>query len=225
MDGMVFLSSLFGIVIVDLVLAGDNALVIGMAARGLPERLQKKAIFFGTAAAILIRTGLTFIVFWLLKIPLLRLAGGLILLWIAYNLLSEGEREKQEMYNSRSLREAIRTIIVADVVMGLDNVLAIAGVSHGSILLVVLGLLISVPIMIWSSTIIVKLLHRFPQILYLGSGVLAWTAAGMILDEPLLRPYYPPYPWFAWLFQAVLIAGVLFIGWWKRTHPLLGEQS
>ncbi|WP_126426053.1 TerC family protein [Brevibacillus marinus] len=225
MDWLTFLSSLVSIIIVDLVLAGDNALVIGMAARGLPEKLQKKAIIFGTAAAILIRAVLTFVVFWLLKIPLLLLAGGLILVWIAYNLLTEEEGEKQELYNSRSLREAIRTIVIADVVMGLDNVLAIAGVSHGSVVLVVLGLLISVPIMVWSSALIVRLLRRFPQIIYLGAGVLAWTAARMILDEPVLRPYLSPYPWFPWLFQAAVIAGVLLIGWWKRTRPALGEQG
>ncbi|UFJ41949.1 TerC family protein [Brevibacillus humidisoli] len=220
-----FFASLASIIIVDLVLAGDNALVIGMAARSLPDHLQKRAILFGTLAAIVVRALLTLVVFWLLKIPFLLLMGGLILIWIAYNLLTEKNTEKEEAYHTRSLMEAIRTIVVADVVMGLDNVLAIAGVSHGSMLLVVLGLLVSVPIMVWSSTLIVKLLRRYPQISYLGAGVLSWTASGMIADEPRLRPYLAPFPWLIWSFQIAVVVGVLLTGWWQRTHSAIREQG
>lgn len=146
-----FWSALLAIVIIDLVLAGDNAIVIGLSARNLPKNQQKKVIFLGTFGAIGIRSLLTLIVVWLLKIPGLLLIGGILLVWIAYKLLVE---EKQhDVKSAASLCSAVKTIIIADTVMGLDNVLAVAGTAHGDFLLVVLGLLISVPIVVWGSAL------------------------------------------------------------------------
>ncbi|TXK90456.1 YjbE family putative metal transport protein, partial [Parageobacillus sp. SY1] len=143
---MEFLSALLSIIIIDLVLAGDNAIVIGLAARNLPKHQQKKAVIWGTVGAVVIRALSTLFVVWLLKVPGLLLIGGILLVWIAYKLLVEEKGHDVEAVGS--LWEAIRTIIIADALMGLDNVLAVAGAAHGSFLLVILGLLISVPIMV-----------------------------------------------------------------------------
>ncbi len=183
-----FLSALAAIVVIDLVLAGDNAIVIALAARNLPQHLQKRAIVWGAAGAIVVRSAMTLVVVWLLKIPGLMLVGGALLIWIAYRLLApqEGEGESHGPA-ATTFWGAMQTIVIADAVMGLDNVLAVAGAANGSYLLVVLGLLISIPIVIWGSTLILKWVERFPAIVYVGAGVLAWTAAKMMMGEPLVR--------------------------------------
>ena len=182
-----FLSALLAIVVIDLVLAGDNAIVIALAARSLPAALQNKAVMWGTAGAIVVRAAMTLIVVWLLMVPGLRLLGGLALVWIAYKLLvpSQGQGGTHGK-PADNFWSAMKTIVVADALMGLDNVLAVAGAAKGSFLLVVLGLLISIPIVVWGSTLILKWVDRFPVIVYIGAGVLAWTAAQMMLHEPVL---------------------------------------
>lgn len=211
-----FLSALLAIIVIDLVLAGDNAIVIGMAARNLPKEHQRKVIFWGTAGAIVIRALATLAVVWLLRIPGLLLAGGLLLIWIAYKLLTE-EKDHEEVKAASSVAAAIRTIIIADTVMGLDNVLAVAGASHGSFLLVVLGLIISVPIMVWGSTMILKLIDRYPAIIYIGSAVLALTAAKMIVKEPFVaETFLATNPFIKWGFTGLVILGVLLAGKLKK---------
>ncbi len=211
---MDFLSALFAIVIIDLVLAGDNAIVIALAARNLPPELRTRAIVWGTGGAIFVRTLMTLVVVWLLKIPGLLLAGGLLLLWIAYKLLIDSEGGGEHHIDSgANFWGAMKTIVVADAVMGLDNVLAVAGAAHGSFILVVLGLLISIPIMIAGSQIILKYVQKFPVIVYVGSGVLVWTAAKMISHEPLISAYFVALGYFIWLVYAALIGGVLYAGY------------
>ncbi len=178
-----FFSALLAIIIIDLVLAGDNAIVIALVARKLPHHLQRITIIGGTVGAVAVRIAMTIAIVWLLNVPGLLLIGGLLLVWIAYKLLAPVQAEKKhgELSGSRvGLWAAIRTIIVADAVMGMDNVLGVAGAAHGDFLLVVLGLLISVPIMVLGSTLILKWVERYPVIIYIGAGVLAWTAATMI---------------------------------------------
>ena len=186
-----FWSALAAIVVIDLVLAGDNAIVIALAARNLPKEHQRKAILWGTVGAILVRTSLTMGMLWLLKVPGLMIAGGALLLWIAYRLLTgdDGGRD-HDVAPAASFWAAMRTIVIADTVMGLDNVLAVAGAAHGSILLVVVGLLISIPIVVWGSTLILHWLERFPSLLYVGGAVLAWTAVKMITGEPFLEEFF-----------------------------------
>jgi YjbE family integral membrane protein len=185
-----FFSALMAIVVIDLVLAGDNAIVIALAARSLPSDLRRKAILWGTAGAIAVRSAMTLVVVWLLQIPGLRFAGGLALVWIAWKLLApKAEDGKAHAKPADNFWAAMKTIVIADALMGLDNVLAVAGAAHGSFLLVVLGLLISIPIVVWGSTLILKWVDRFPIIVYIGAGVLAWTAAQMMLHEPLLETY------------------------------------
>lgn len=210
-----FISALIVIIVIDLVLAGDNAIVIGLAARNLPKNQQKKVIFWGTFGAIVIRSLLTIFVVKLLEIPGLLLAGGILLVWIAYKLLIE-EKDQTDVKSSSSVFSAIKTIIIADTVMGLDNVLAVAGAAHGSFLLVILGLLVSVPIVIWGSTLILKWIDRFPVIIYIGSGVLAWTAAKMITEEGILKDFFIENPLIDWGLTIVIIVSVLLLGRLKK---------
>jgi YjbE family integral membrane protein len=207
-----FLSGLFAIILLDLVLAGDNAIVIALAARNLPKELQKKAVFWGTFGAVALRVLLTFAVIWLLKLPGLMLAGGLLLLPIAWKLLRHQEHDPN-ITAASGFWSAIRTIVVADALMGLDNVLAIAGAAKGHMGLVVLGLAISVPLVVWGSTLILKLIERFPIIIYIGAAAIAWTAARMIAHDHLLSPWFDTHEWARWVLDVVLVAGVCGLGW------------
>lgn len=174
------------IVIVDILLAGDNAVVIGMAARNLPQELQKKAIFLGTFGAIMLRLVMAFLFVEALNmIPYLHLVGGVLLLWISYSLMVDKE-DTHEIAAKSNLKEAIFTIVIADGVMSIDNVLAVVGTAHGHMMLVMVGMLITVPIIVWGSTIFIKLIERFPVILYAGGSILGWVAGGMIADEKAL---------------------------------------
>jgi YjbE family integral membrane protein len=230
MDPSTFLSALLAIIVIDLVLAGDNAIVIALAARGLPAHLQKRAIVWGAFGAIAVRTLMTVIVVWLLKIPGLLLVGGAMLLWIAYRLLLPEEDSGTSQHPAAvTFWGAMRTIVVADAVMGLDNVLAVAGAAHGSYLLVVLGLLISVPIVVWGSALVLRLVERHPSVVYLGAGVLVWTSVKMMSSEPMLAPWFDAAPLARGLVYAV-IPLVLWAGFVKndrrfesRIHARLAE--
>ena len=160
----------------------------------------------------MIRSLLTLAVVWLLKIPGLLLAGGLFLIWIAYKLLVEDKKQGSNVKAGKSMGDAIKTIIMADAVMGLDNVLAVAGAAHGHFLLVVMGLLVSIPIVVWGSSIIIKWVERYPWLIYFGAGVLDWTAVKMIADEPLLATFFVGNAILKWGLTIVVIAGVLMAG-------------
>jgi len=210
---MEFLSALFAIVIIDLVLAGDNAIVIALAARNLRPDLRTKAVVWGTGGAIFVRTLMTLIVVWLLQIPGLLLVGGLLLIWIAYKLLVDSnEGAEHHIDSGGDFWSAMKTIVIADAVMGLDNVLAVAGAAHGNFVLVVLGLLISIPVMIAGSQIILRYVQRFPIIVYIGAGVLLWTAAKMVSHEPLISEQFVAMGHLIWLYYLVIVGGVLFVG-------------
>jgi YjbE family integral membrane protein len=206
---MDFLSALAAIIVIDLVLAGDNAIVIALAARNLPKDLQRRAIIWGTVGAVVVRASLTVGVLWLLQIPGLLLAGGLLLVWIAYRLLAGDDGDKHDVKPATTFWAAMRTIVIADAVMGMDNVLAVAGAAHGSVLLVVLGLVISIPIVVWGSTLILGWIERFPALLYVGGAVLAWTAAKMILGEPLVEDWLAHQPALRAAVYMVVVGGVL----------------
>ena len=212
-----FWSALAAIVVIDLVLAGDNAIVIALAARSLPRALQRRAILWGTVGAVVVRASLTVAVLWLLQIPGLMAAGGALLCWIAYRLLTGSEGGKgQDIAPALSFWAAMRTIVLADAIMGLDNVLAVAGAAHGSVLLVVTGLVISVPIVVWGSTLILHWIERFPSLLYIGGAVLAWTAAKMLADEPFFADWLGERPGIKALLYPVTIGGVLGLAWLRN---------
>jgi YjbE family integral membrane protein len=212
------------IILIDLVLAGDNAIVIALAARNLPPHLQKKAILWGTFGAIAVRSVMTVGVVWLLKVPGLMLVGGLGLVWIAYKLLADQGGDEHDGPVASTFWGAMKTIVVADALMGVDNVLGVAGAAHGAFDLVVIGLLISVPIVVFGSSVVLKLVERFPIIIQLGSAVLAFTAAKMVVSEPLLKDFYGSDQSWAngqtsqvvarWVTYAVVVVGVLAAGWW-----------
>ena len=222
-------SALLAIVLIDLVLAGDNAIVIALAARNLPSHLQKKAIVWGTVGAIAVRSVMTVGVVWLLKIPGLMLVGGLGLLWIAFRLLADTSDDEHSGPVATTFWGAMKVIIVADALMGVDNVLGVAGAAHGSMALVVIGLLVSVPIVVFGSSVVLKLVERFPIIIKLGAGVLAYTAAKMIVGEPLLDPLFDPEGiWHQLARNAtylLAIAGVLGLGWWTTRKSQQARQE
>ena len=215
--GPEFLSALLAIIVIDLVLAGDNAIVIALAARNLPKQLQRRAIVWGTFGAVAVRASLTVAVLWLLAIPGLMLAGGVLLLWIAYKLLAGNDNgADHEVAPAVGFWAAMRTIVIADAVMGLDNVLAVAGAAHGSVLLVVTGLVISIPIVVWGSSIILRWLERFPALLYIGGAVLAGTAAKMIADEPLYQEWLEARPGVRSMLFVLSVGGVLGAAWLRN---------
>ncbi|MBY4896428.1 TerC family protein [Cupriavidus sp. AU9028] len=222
---MQFLTALLSIIVIDLVLAGDNAIVIALAARNLPPHLQKKAIIWGTVGAVVVRSAMTIGVVWLLKIPGLMLVGGLALVWIAYKLLSDDGEGDEHGAGATTLAGAMKTIIIADAVMGIDNVLAVAGAAHGSFLLVVLGLLISIPIVVWGSRLVLKLMARYPAIIYIGAGVLAFTAVKMIEGEPLIKPFFLANPIVGWLLYVLIIGGVLGLGYLAQKRRGVAAES
>ena len=225
-------SALMAIVLIDLVLAGDNAIVIALAARQLPPHLKMKAIAWGTVGAIVVRSAMTVGVVWLLKIPGLMLVGGLGLVWIADQLLADQGGDEHSGPAVTTFWAAMKTIIIADALMGVDNVLGVAGAAHGSFDLVIIGLLISVPIVVFGSTVVLKLVERFPVIIQVGSAVLAFTAAKMIVSEPLLAGIFGSptqtgelmHTAARWSTYSAAVAGVLFMGWWsKRASPRNSE--
>lgn len=219
-------TALLAIILIDLVLAGDNAIVIALAARSLPPQLQRKAIIWGTVGAIVVRSAMTVGVVWLLKIPGLMLVGGLGLVWIAYKLLADEGDGKHHGPVASTFWGAMKTIVVADALMGIDNVLGVAGAAHGAFDLVVIGLLISVPIVVFGSTMVLKLVERFPIVIQAGAAVLAFTAAKMIVDEPLLDDVFD-YSVARWGTYAAAVIGVLGAGWWtaNRRQAIRAEQD
>lgn len=182
MDSLLLLGE---ILMINLVLSGDNAMVIAMASKDLPEKHRKTAVWWGAAGAVFLRCLLTFVAVLLLKIPYIQAGGGILLLWIAFKLLLE-EEEVLRVRESASVWKAIRTILVADFVMSLDNVLAIAGVAKGDLALIVIGIALSIPIVVWGSGLIVGLLHKFPVLVFIGAYILAFTAGDMLLQDAKL---------------------------------------
>ncbi|MHB1271375.1 MAG: TerC family protein [Rhodanobacter sp.] len=222
--GSDFLSGLLAIILLDLVLAGDNAIIIAMAARNLPRSLQFKAVFWGAFGAIAVRVLLTAIVVSLFKLPGLMLIGGLLLLPIAWKLLRQDTDATQQVDASSGFWSALRTIIVADALMGMDNVLAIAGASNGHLGLVMIGLLISVPMVVWGSTLLLRLIDRFPLIVYVGAGAIAFTAARMVAHDRWTAGWFDAHRWVTYAFEALLVIVICGGGWWLQRRQRPGQQ-
>jgi YjbE family integral membrane protein len=203
------------IVMIDLVLAGDNALVIALAVRTLRPREQFWGRIWGTAGAVILRLAFIAMITLLLRIPLLQLAGGVVLIWIAIKLVRPDHAEEGPARAATSLREAIKIIIVADVAMSLDNVVAIAGAAKGDLILVTFGLLLSLPLVVWGSGLLARLMNRFRWIVWLGGGVLGYVAGEMILKDPWVIDWMGSFL-FALSHVAPLTIGffVAFLGWW-----------
>jgi YjbE family integral membrane protein len=209
--------ALLSIVVIDLVLSGDNAMVIGMAARRLSPEQRHRAIFYGAAGAIILRIIFTVLAALLLGVPLIQGIGGIVLLWIAYTLLRP-EVEEHEIHSSGNLFEAVRTIILADVVMSLDNILAVGGTAHGDIKLLLFGLALSMSLIMFGSNIVATLMNRLPWLVYIGAAILIYTAGDMIFNDPIVGRVLPHESWFEALVIVLLIAGIIGATLWRNAR-------
>jgi YjbE family integral membrane protein len=228
---MEVVSALLSILLIDLVLSGDNAVVIGMAAHRLPERQRSVAIMGGAGAAVALRIVLTVVASYLLRIPFLQFVGGAVLLWIAFKLLHEEEETHGDKAPPGSLRDAIVTIVVADAVMSLDNVLGVAGAAHGETNLLLFGLVLSMGLVMFGGSLVATLINKFWWLSYLATAVIAWTGADMIihdhgLDEVLFVLRDPHYygaelvaPW------VVAVAIVTLAHWFHRRRTAAGTTA
>ena len=221
------LAAALSIVVIDLTLSGDNAVVIGMAAHRLPPRQRRLAVVFGASGAIGLRVLFTALAALLLGVPLLQAAGGLVLAWIAYKLLRQEQEETgTSPKHGESLMEAVRIIILADVVMSLDNILAVGGAAHGSIPLLLFGLALSMPIVMFGSSLLASLMNRLHWLVYLGAAVLAWTSGQMVLDDRLVGPYFPDH-WSVRVGLPILVAAVVVAAsvHRRRSRPAEGAEA
>ncbi|MBS0402589.1 MAG: TerC family protein [Proteobacteria bacterium] len=214
---MEFLSSadfwigLVKIIWINIILSGDNAVVIALAARSLPPAQQRQAILFGSGAAVVLRIVLTVVAAWLLELSYLQIIGGILLLWIGYQLLAGHEEEGGDSKEGGGMMAAIRTILIADIVMSLDNVIAVAAAAGGNMVLLILGLAISIPLVIFGSTLMIKLMERFPIIVTLGAALIGWVGGETIVNDNALREFASANPWLHYVAAAagaVLVVGV-----------------
>jgi YjbE family integral membrane protein len=208
LQGSDFWVGLLKIVWINIILSGDNAVVIALAARSLPPHQQKQAIFWGSGAAVVLRVVLTLIAVKLLELPYLQIIGGLLLLWIGVQLLGDEDDEEGESSETGGLMAAVRTILIADLVMSLDNVIAVAAAAKGSMVLLVLGLLISIPLVVFGSTLMIKLMERFPIIVILGAALIGWVAGETILGDRSLEAVVAAN---GWLHYVGPLAGAAFV--------------
>ncbi len=204
-----FWVGLWQIILVNIVLSGDNAVVIALAARSLPPHQQKQAVMWGAGAAVVMRIILTIIAVEMLKWPWLKLIGAVLLFWIAVKLLIPGGGDGEDVDASDNLWAAIKTILIADLVMSLDNVIAVAAAAKGSLTLLVLGLAISIPLVIFGATMLMKLMDRYPAIITIGAALLGWVAGDMAVTDPVVKDWVDAHA--AWLHWAAPAAGAVFV--------------
>jgi YjbE family integral membrane protein len=208
------------IIMIDLLLSGDNAVVIALACRNLPEAQRRKGVLYGVGGAIGLRIALTMFAVGLLVLPYLKLVGALLLMWVAIKLILPEEDEHNEtgIKAETYLWGAVKTIIIADFVMSLDNVLGVAAAAKGNVWLLVFGLLVSIPMIVWSSQLVLKLIDRYPAIIYAGGALLGYVAGEMLVGEPALKPVVDAYGQLHWILPVLCAVLVLVIG------RMLGNQ-
>jgi YjbE family integral membrane protein len=215
-----FFWRLLSIVIIDLILAGDNAVVIAMAVRSLPRSQRRKGIIFGAAAAILLRVILTFFVSQLLQLSWVKLIGGALILWVAVKLFVEGAPDDGQEKEATTVSQAVKTIVIADISMSLDNVLAVGGASGGSLFLLLFGLGLSIPFIVFTSNLLSTLMDRYPVIIYIGAAILGKVGGEMMITDPLVVEYLQPSAALRYSTEALLAIGVIVVGklWikWRR---------
>ncbi|BDR11909.1 TerC family protein [Comamonas thiooxydans] len=220
MDAMLgadFWIGLFKIVWINIILSGDNAVVIALAARGLPPEQQKKAVLLGSGAAVVLRIALTVVAAKLMQLPFVEVIGGLLLLWIGVGLLKgEDEEEDSGSVARQGMMAAVRTILLADLVMSLDNVIAVAAAAGGDMLLLILGLAISIPLVIFGSTLMIKLMERFPVIVTLGAALIGWVAGETITSDHMLEGFVRVNPWVHYAAAACGAVLVIAMGKWMQ---------
>ena len=218
-----FWIGLLKIIWINIILSGDNAVVIALAARSLPPVQQKKAIAFGSGAAVVLRIVLTVVAAKLLELSFLQIIGGCLLLWIGLQLLTSGEEDEGASKGNGSMMTAIRTILIADLVMSLDNVIAVAAAAQGNMVLLILGLAISIPLVIFGSTLMIKLMERFPVIITLGAALIGWVGGETIVNDNLLHGYTMAHPWLHYV--AAAAGAVLVVGLGKFMQARGAKQE
>ncbi|RJR20430.1 MAG: TerC family protein [Desulfobacteraceae bacterium] len=209
---LAFLSSLVSIVIIDLILAGDNAVVIAMAVRSLPKPQRMKGIIFGSAAAVILRVVLTFVASQLLLINFIKLLGGAVILWIAVKLFVEGAPDESVKREAASLSQAIRIIVIADITMAVDNMLAVAGASHGNLFLLLFGLGLSIPFVVFTSNLLSFLMDKYPIIIYIGAAILGKVGGEMMITDPFVTGWLNPSKWTVYFTEAFFAFAVIAVG-------------
>jgi YjbE family integral membrane protein len=207
-----FWIGLVKIIWINIILSGDNAVVIALAARSLPPHQQRMAVLFGSGAAVVLRILLTIVAVQLLAMPYLQIVGGLLLLWIGVQLLGDEDEGEGEAKEHGSLMAAVRTILIADLVMSLDNVIAVAAAAKGSFLLLILGLAISIPLVIFGSTLMIKLMERFPIIVVLGAALIGWVGGETIASDFIFKDYVAANGWVHYVAAAAGAALVIGLG-------------
>ena len=212
------------IIMIDLLLSGDNAVVIALACRNLPAEQRRKGIMYGVGGAIGLRIVLTFFAVSLLSLPYLKLVGALLLIWIGIKLLlPEDEHSEGSIKADTRLFGAVKTIIIADFVMSLDNVLGVAAAAKGNVSLLVFGLLISIPLIAWSSQLVLKLIDRFPYIVYAGGALLGYVAGEMLVTEVVIVPLVEAYHALHWLVPVFCAVLVLLVGRWLAMRKVVSD--
>ena len=217
-NGMEYLLPLLSIVMINILLSGDNALVIALASRKLPPKQQQSAMIFGSAGAIGLRIGLTFIAVFILKIPYLQMVAGILLLWIAIKLIAD-QHHHEKIEAKKNLWGAVKTIIIADIIMSLDNVIAIIGIAKGNTSLVVIGLMISIPMIIWGSRFIGVVIQKWPIFIVIGSVFLGWTGGGMVVADKQIFQIIEKYYWLNLVIPCFFAVIVVIVGSWMANSP------
>lgn len=217
---MQFLAGFLSIVLIDLVLAGDNAVVIAMAVRNLPKKQRTFGIAIGAGAAVLLRVGLTMFAATLLDLPYIKLAGGVLIAWIGIKLFAQGAPDEGGRKQCATMTQAISTIIVADLVMSTDNILAVAGASHGNLWLLIFGLGLSIPFVVFTSSLLSRLMDRHPWIVALGAAVLGKVAVEMVATDAFTGRFFSPDRSTLFLMEALGAIGVVVAGkiWLRLAH-------
>ncbi|TSA47520.1 MAG: TerC family protein [Deltaproteobacteria bacterium] len=213
-----FLVAVLSIVLIDLVLAGDNAVVIAMAVRNLPGKQRLWGIALGAGAAVVVRVIATFLVAQLLNIQFIKLVGGAVIIWIAVKLLSEGADAECEDKECGSIWQAVWIIIVADMSMGIDNMLAVGAASHGNLFLLLFGLVLSIPFVVFMSNILSKLMNKYPIILWLGAGILGKVGGEMMITDPWVHGLLNPPKWVEYAVMVFFVAFVCGLSKWIAIH-------
>ncbi|MCX5824163.1 MAG: TerC family protein [Deltaproteobacteria bacterium] len=213
-----FLLAVLSIVLIDLVLAGDNAVVIAMAVRNLPDRQRVWGIALGAGAAVLVRVIATFLVAQLLNIQFIKLVGGAVIIWIAVKLLSEGADEECENKECGNIWQAVWIIVVADMSMGIDNMLGVGAASHGNFFLLLFGLVLSIPFVVFMSNILAKLMNKYPIILWLGAGILGKVGGEMMITDPWVHGLLNPPEWVEYAVMVFFVAFVCGLSKWIATR-------
>jgi len=225
-----FLTDVLSIILINLILSGDNAVVIALAVRSLPSEQKKKGIFYGAAAAVLLRVIATFFVARLLQISYVKLIGGAVIIWIAVKIFVEGAPADEAQREAKSLAEALKIIVIADITMSIDNMLAVGGASHGNFFLLLFGLALSIPIVVFASNLLSMLMDKYPIIVYIGAAVLGRVGGEMMITDPVVVNLVNPSKFLQYAAEAffavgVLVAGRLLMQRTKRAAPTQSVRS